>query len=169
MLEFGVQKSSNHWVQHLANFAKSGSLTAWQADFDQDFTQFTLRIGTRSLNNICNWYLGLQSWFSNLALIRHGLEDQSSPKRVVRLGFSSLTNWTDRQSGRPASYTARRVEVAVATRRQRPNPAGHDVPERGFNTPASARTQPCPHFPVLPPPSSPQRQPSASRLRRRHS
>jgi len=37
--------------------------------------------------------------------------------------------------------TARRVSAATAARRQRPDRAGHDAPERGLN-PASARPTP---------------------------
>ena len=34
------------------------------------------------------------------------------------------------------------MEVAMATRRQRPDRAGHDASERGIIMPAPARTQP---------------------------
>ena len=43
----------------------------------------------------------------------------------------------------------------MATRRQRPDRAGHDAPERGIITPAPARSRPRPqfHFPAPPSPS----------------
>jgi len=44
----------------------------------------------------------------------------------------------------------------MAARRQRPDRAGHDAPERGIITPAPARSRPRPqfHFPTPPSPSA---------------
>ena len=146
MLEFGFQKSSNHCFQHLAIFVLSHTLTVLSAQLWLDFSLFRLRFRTSALNNICNWYLGLQSWFSNLALIRHGLEDKSSPKPVVRLGCGSLNKLNRLIQWPTGSDTARRVSAAMAARRRRSAQRGQGRPKRAFNTPAPARNAQRPHF-----------------------
>ena len=67
--------------------------------------------------------------------------------KTRRQARHSLSESTESNVQRPTpAGTKRRVEVAVAARRRCPDRAGHDAPERGFNTPTFARNAQRPHF-----------------------
>ena len=71
----------------------------------------------------------------------HGFSVKSFAKLVVRLGMSRLNELNRNLQWPTPAGTVRRVSAAMAARRQRPDHAGHDAPERGLN-PASARPTP---------------------------
>ena len=116
-LDFKNQR--NQPFQHLANFAKSWTLTAWQANLEHDFSLFLLRIRTSALNKYCSWYIGLQIRFRMFAQRSHEFSVKSFAKPVVRLGFGSLNKLNQSHQWPTGWGRGHRVVRSVAARRRR--------------------------------------------------
>ena len=143
-LDFKNQR--NQPFQHLANFAKSWTLTAWQANLEHDFSLFLLWFRTSALNKYCSWYIGLQFRFRKFWLEVHGLRVCSTWTCVVRLGVVHWNELIDVVSGRPPAEHARRVSAATAARRQRSDRASHAAPGHGLNPASACPSRPAPSF-----------------------